>query len=66
MSGVAHFSSGHEQAQCNRIRYFPLFGLFLASKGYNLSELIHYLDPTTLRMTESVYNFGLPEGNRAD
>ena len=38
MAGVAHCSSGHEQAQYSRVCYFHLF---LASKGSNYSELIY-------------------------
>ena len=31
----------HDQTQLSRVYYFLFFGVFLASKGFNYSELIH-------------------------
>ena len=40
VSSVAHYITGHEQARLDRVCYFYFFGVFLASKGSNFSELI--------------------------
>ena len=32
MVDVAHFSTGHKKTQDNRVSYFHLFSVFLASK----------------------------------
>ena len=44
VASVAHFSTGHEQTQYNRVCYFHLFGVSLASMGSNYSELISTAD----------------------
>ena len=43
MTGIAYFSTGHEQTQYNRVCYFHSFGAFLAPKGSSYSELIKYI-----------------------
>ena len=40
MISVAYFNTGNEQTQINQVCYFHFFGVFLASKGSNYSELI--------------------------
>ena len=66
MAGVAHFSTGHEHSIHYQVCCFHLFGVFLASKGSNYSELIP-LKPV-LGGVPSVANFitghGLAQLNR--
>ena len=40
MIGVAQVITGHEQTQLNRVCYFRVFDILLASEGSNLSEFI--------------------------
>ena len=50
MAIVAHYITGHEQTQLNRICFFfHFFGVFLSSKGSKFSELIDLIH--TLNMS---------------
>ena len=39
-ASATHFITDHKQTQLNRVCYFHIFGVFLAFKGSNYSELI--------------------------
>ena len=41
VAGVAHYITGHEQTQLNRVCYFHFFDVVIASKGSNLTKLCH-------------------------
>ena len=43
MTSVAHFIAGHKQTQLNRVCFFVFFGVFLASKISNFSDLIYII-----------------------
>ena len=46
MAGVAHFIFVDEQTRLNPVCYFPFLDIFLASNGFNYSELINVLKCT--------------------
>ena len=50
MADDAHFSTGHEHTQYNRVRYFHLFGVIFASEGSNYSELFSQLQLVLCRV----------------
>ena len=41
MASVAHSITASEQYKLNRICYFHSFGMFIASMGFNYSEIIY-------------------------
>lgn len=43
VASVVHFITGHEQPQLNGVCYFHFFGVLLASKESNCSELIYII-----------------------
>ena len=48
---VAHFLTVHEQTISNRVCYFLFFGLFLAFRRFNYSELIFHYENTPMQYT---------------
>ena len=46
VAGIAHYSTGDEQTQYNRVHYLNLFGTFLPCKVSNYSELIYFVTVT--------------------
>ena len=42
MAGFTHVITAHKQTQLNRVCYFHVYGVLLASKGSTFSELISF------------------------